>query len=205
MASSAPNGSSISSTSASCASARERGALAHATRELVRSALGEVAEVHHLEQLLGPGAPLAARHARELQGDLDVAPHGEPREERGFLEHQARALGPHVDAPRRGLVEAGDEIEQRALAASRRAEQAHELALLDVERHTFERDDALAPGAERLGHVGDGDNGARHHLGPGERRIRGETRGLLFFSRRSHGVIVGSLRLVRSLLRMSRL
>ena len=129
--------------------AGERGALAHAARELVRPALGEVAEVHHLEQLLRARPALGARHARELQRELDVAAHGEPREERGLLEHQAGALGAHVDAARRGLVEAGDEVEQRALAAARRAEQAHELALLDVEGDAFERDDALAAGAER--------------------------------------------------------
>ena len=108
--------------------AGERDALAHAARELVRPALGEVAEVHHLEQLRGARPALGARHACELQRDLDVAAHGEPREQRGFLEHQAGALGVHVDRARRRLVEAGDEIEQRALAAARRAEQAHELA-----------------------------------------------------------------------------
>ena len=76
MASSAPNGSSISSTSASCASARASAtALAHAARELVRPLLvAEVAEVHHLEQLVGARA--GARRVgtpRELQRELDVA------------------------------------------------------------------------------------------------------------------------------------
>ena len=94
-------------------------------------------------------APLVAGDAGELQRELDVAAHREPREQRGLLEHQPGAVGPHVDLARRRLVEAGDEVEQRALAAARRAEQADELARRDVEGHAFERDDVLAAGAER--------------------------------------------------------
>ena len=44
--------------------AGERDALAHAARELVRPLLGEVAEVHHLEQLVGARAALVARRRR---------------------------------------------------------------------------------------------------------------------------------------------
>ena len=69
MASSAPNGSSMSSTSASCDErAGERDALAHAARQLVRPLLRELVEVDELEQLVAR-APCARalRDAVELQ------------------------------------------------------------------------------------------------------------------------------------------
>ena len=108
--------------------AGERDPLAHAAGKLVRPVLGELAEVHHLEQLVGTGAPLVAAHPGELERELDVAPGREPRKQRRFLEHQPGVVGAHVDLARRRLVETGHDVEQRALAAARRAEQAHELA-----------------------------------------------------------------------------
>ena len=74
--------------------AGQRAALAHAARELVRALLREVGEVHHLEQLLAAVAPALARRAAELQRELDVAAHREPREQRRFLEHRARCGWP---------------------------------------------------------------------------------------------------------------
>ena len=162
IASSAPNGSSMSSTSASWARAR-----ASATRWRMPpdSSCGRFfaksPRCTISRSSSARGRRSLARHARELQRELDVAPHGQPREERGLLEHEAGALGADVDAAGRRLVETGDEVEQRALAAARRAEQADELALRDVERHALERDHLLAAGAEHLRDVGDGDDGTR--------------------------------------------
>ena len=166
MASSAPNGSSISSTSASCASARASATRwrmppeSSCGRRLAKSPRCTISS-----SSCGTRARARARgDAGELQRDLDVAAHREPREERGFLEHEAGALGAHVDAARRRLVEAGDEVEQRALAAARRAEQADELALVDVERDALERDDCWLPVPNDLGDVGDGDDRTRCRL-----------------------------------------
>ena len=59
------------------------------------------------------------------------------------------AAGVSMCAGRRP-VETGDEVEQRRLAASRRAEQAHELAGCDVEVDVVEHERSLA---EALAHV----------------------------------------------------
>ena len=66
-----------------------------------------------------------------------------------------------VDGAAARAVEAGDEVEQRALAAAGRAEQADELALRDVERDVVERVQRVALGAEHLRHVVDEHRSAR--------------------------------------------
>ena len=57
-------------------------ALAHAARELVGLAILEPAQLHQAEQLGGPLAALGLADAAEAQGQLDVAAHGQPGEER---------------------------------------------------------------------------------------------------------------------------
>ena len=59
--------------------------------------------------------------------------------------------------PAVGPVEAGDQVEHRALAAARRAEHADELAAVDGQRHPVERGGGVRPGAEDLGDRGEGD------------------------------------------------
>jgi hypothetical protein len=105
----------------------------------VRHAIAEALEVDELEQLLRAGAPRRLRDAAEAHPHLDVLLHREPREERRLLEHQRQPAAADVDRPGRHVVEADHQVEQRALAAARRSEQAHELALRDVERHLVER------------------------------------------------------------------
>ena len=121
--------------------AGERDALAHAAGQLVRPLLARTSpRLHEVEQLVGPRA--RARRVgtlRELQRELDVAARGEPREQRRLLEHERWCGRRPSIVPARGLVEAGDQVEQRALAAARRAEEAHELARRDVERDVVER------------------------------------------------------------------
>ena len=145
---------------------RQRGALPHAARELVRTLLREVREVHHLEQLLAAFAPPLARRAGQLQRELDVAAHGQPREQRRLLEHQRGAVGAHLDGARRRLVESGDEVEQRALPAAGRTEQADEFARRDVEADAVERQDAVATVTKVLADVDNG-NCRRRDDGPG--------------------------------------
>src|SRR5918994_6795014 len=97
--------------------------LAHPAGELVGELALDALEVDDLQQLRHPGAPLRLRHALQLEREVDVSLRGEPREQRRFLEHEGGATR-HVDRARGDGVETGDEIQQRALAASRRAEQA---------------------------------------------------------------------------------
>ena len=96
IASSAPNGSSISRMSASWANAR-----ASAPRWRMPPDswwgrfLAKPSRCTAVEQLLDPRPALGLRHAGEPHRQLDVGRHGEPREQRRLLEHQRRP------APRR--------------------------------------------------------------------------------------------------------
>ena len=116
----------------------ERDPLTHATRQLVGALVGELAQVHELEQLQGPGSARRSRHPVEAQRQLDVSGRGEPREQRRLLEQEA---GPPADreVSPAGLIETRHQAEQGALAAAGRAEHAHEAARLDVERHPVQR------------------------------------------------------------------
>jgi hypothetical protein len=90
------------------------------------------------------GAISAAGVCVELHRVADVLAHGHVRVERVILEHHrdvalAGADIGHVapvdpDAPRAGRLQPGEDAQRRRLAASRRADQHHELALFDRER-----------------------------------------------------------------------
>ena len=91
MASSAPNGSSINSTSASWASAR-RGRPAGACHRRVRAAVSSANSVRFTSSSSSvTRAALVLRHLAQLQREVDVAPHREPREQRRLLEHEPGA------------------------------------------------------------------------------------------------------------------
>ena len=95
----------------------------------------------------------ATRPRRSALGDACAAcsasstfsRHGQPREQRRLLEHERGAAASTSTEPALRLVEPGDEVEQRGLAAARRADEAHELAARDVERDV-RRARALAAG-----------------------------------------------------------
>src|SRR5439155_25649181 len=75
-----------------------------------------------------------------LEAEGDVLRDIEPRDQRRVLKHHA-ALGAGAahapaldeDLASVGLLEAGDEIEQRRLATARGADEAHELAAIDAQ------------------------------------------------------------------------
>ncbi len=139
MASRAPNGSSINRMGRSWARARAR-----ATRwrmppgQLVGAFGREPVQAHQLQQLGGPGLARRLVDTAEAHGQLDVAGHAQPREERGVLEHQGGLAGGALDPSRRGPVQPGDQVEQGALAAPGRPDQAHELARGHIEGDVIE-------------------------------------------------------------------
>src|SRR5215218_1479880 len=110
-------------------------ALPHSARQLVGQLALEPLEMDDLQQLTHAGAPLRLRHSLELERELDVAVRGEPREQGRLLEHE-RGAPVDLEGSRRGPVEAGDEIQQRALPAPRRSQQADELAGAHLQRHS---------------------------------------------------------------------
>ena len=157
---------------------RERDALLHAARELVRVAAAGMAEADEVEQLAHPVAAVALPLTAHPQPELDVLPGGHVREQAVGLEDHAdvppvRRRPRQVDAvddDRAGgrLVEPCDEPQRRRLAAAGRAEQRDELALLELEVDAVERghgaeDAAQAPQLEEA-----------HRRPPGSGEIRPE-------------------------------
>ena len=140
-ASSAPNGSSSSST---FGSRRERAddadALLHAARELSRVMLLERGEAGETEQRARGALALAERGMPlHLQAELDVLAHRLPGKQRILLKHHAAVgagavhrLAVDGDDARGRLEEAGDRVEQRRLSAAGGTDDRDELAGLDV-------------------------------------------------------------------------
>ena len=132
MASSAANGSSISSTSGSAARMRAKShALLHAARQLGRVVAFEAGELHQLDEARRTAAAFGARHALHAQAELDVALHRLPRKQRIGLEHHTATwldagdrLAVQQHAALGGLDEAGEHVQHRGLAAAGGAEQA---------------------------------------------------------------------------------
>ena len=96
-----------------------------------------------------------------MGADADVVHHREIRKQRDVLEGAADAdLGDPVRRPRqdarafhqdvagRRLIEPGEAVEQRGLAGAVRADQAEDLALVHVEGHAVQRDDAAEHDAD---------------------------------------------------------
>jgi hypothetical protein len=108
--------------------ARDRGALLHAARQLLRVVLLEARQPDLGDEAVGHLELMRARQAALAQPEADVVEHGQPGEERVALEHHA-AVGPGaVDAPaveqhlaRGGHIQPGDDAQQRALAATVRS------------------------------------------------------------------------------------
>jgi hypothetical protein len=117
----------------------------------VRALVGKASEVDALEQIDRRGPPPVAGHAAQAQRQLDVARHGQPREQRRLLEHH-RGAQPVAedDLACRRMVETGDQVEQRRLAASGGADEADELALVDRQRDLIEGSDGPIAVAEAL-------------------------------------------------------
>ena len=143
ISSSAPNGSSISSSAGSNASARAiDDALLHAARELPRMVVAEAGQLDELEHL-ARRAPCAARgpsrasRAAARCSSPPCASRTAPRPgRRSRSRGRARAccadLPLTVDRAGRRLDEVADHAQERRLAAARRADQRDELARLEL-------------------------------------------------------------------------
>ena len=150
MASSAPNGSSISSSPASWARARARAARWRIPPDSSWGRLGpKPARWTRSSRSAATAPPFGLAHAAEPERQLDVGGHGEPREERRVLEEHGRggaarpagrrvagrcAVGAGIRStvmstvPTVGPVQPGDQVEQGGLSAPGGPDQADELA-----------------------------------------------------------------------------
>ena len=133
--------------------AGESHALPLAAGELGRIAAGERLQLHELEQLSDAGVDLLLRPLADRQAERDVVAHRHVLERGVVLEDEAdaallrrdpgRVLAEDHDLALVRLLESRDDAEQRGLAASARAEERGQRARFDVERHVFERGEAV--------------------------------------------------------------
>ncbi|MCY1546690.1 hypothetical protein D9M68_827010 [compost metagenome] len=144
---------------------RQRRALLLAAGNLARQPLQKVANLEHVGHLLGAGVAFGFLLAAHLQGIGDVVGDVHMRIERIVLEDHGNAAVLRVQIgdvaaanhhpARRRRFEAGDHAQAGRLAAARRAEQADELAVGDLETDVGNRDES----AEGLGDVLEFDRG----------------------------------------------
>jgi hypothetical protein len=121
--------------------ARELRAPLHAAGELRWVLVAEVLQADFRQQEFAELARLGRQLAAGARAIEDVVPRGHPWEERRFLEqHEAvsRGAGHRLaverDRSRRRSLEPGEKSNERALAATRRADHHRELGALDRER-----------------------------------------------------------------------
>ncbi len=133
--------------------AGEADALPHAAGQLLGIGRFEPVEADEIDRLEGAVAPLAARHALRLEAELDIAEHGEPREQGEALEHHGDAVRRAVHVlpaiehlPAARLDEAGEDAQERRLARARLAEHRDDLAFLEAEIDVVENETAGAVG-----------------------------------------------------------
>ena len=127
---------------------RDLGALLHTSGQLVGAGSTEVGQAHHVQEGVGAGSPLGPGQAPVWRSELDVAAHRQPGEQVGLLEDDPALQGRLLDRdatpqrpPLRGRDEAGQDPQQRGLAAAGRPHEGDELAGGDVEVDAVERVD----------------------------------------------------------------
>ena len=126
-------------------------ALALAAGELARLAVEQVLAGEHGRRLVDAALDLGLGRLAQLQAEGHVVVHGHVRVQRVALEDHGdvAVLGgdvvddPVADGERAlgDLLEAGDHAQRGGLAAARRADQDHELPVLDLEVQVVDRDD----------------------------------------------------------------
>ncbi len=80
---------------------------------------------------------------------LDILPHRPPRQKARLLEHQPDArVGRNADVADEAVVEAGDDAQQRGLAAAGRAHQHRHALGFDVEHEVADGNKLRAVGAD---------------------------------------------------------
>lgn len=125
--------------------------LAHAAREFVRVAIRHLRQTDDIEEAPGLVPAFGLADATHLQAELDVLPHRHPGKQRILLEDDAALRAGRFDrpaaeaqAPLRGSEKPGDHVQQGALAAAGRPDDADELARSDGERGILESPGRLA-------------------------------------------------------------
>jgi hypothetical protein len=129
--------------------ARDAHALAHAARELRRIRVGERAQARELKRFTDQPLGRLRIGPAPLQAERDVVADREPRKARVVLEDDADALRDAAldaravehDVALRRRLQSGDDLEQRRLAAARRADDREEFAAAQRQVDRAERMD----------------------------------------------------------------
>src|SRR5262249_12219179 len=137
-------------------SARDRGALLHAARELLGMVVLETDEPDAVHPFVHDLGSLRRRHAFLAQAEGDVVGDAEPGEQRVRLEHHA-AVGAGCahrvtikqDLAGGRLIEAGDQAQEGRLAATGRPENRDEVVVGHRERRRLERTRRRSPAHRR--------------------------------------------------------
>src|SRR5471030_1610966 len=156
---------------------RQRYALAHAARQLVRIAAAEAAQAHALEPIIAAFDCFSPRHTAKLQTNNDVVERTAPGHQRLGLEQIARpsvdsgqGFARNLDRTAGGLEQAGGDIEQSGLAAAGGPDNADKFADCRNQCRVPERGIALAaiiPRDESAGDVFEGECGNHADLATG--------------------------------------
>ena len=135
--------------------ARERNALLLSAGQLMRIFLRLVAQVHERQHFVDPSPDRVLRPFPAFEPIADVPGHRHVGKQRIRLEDDAEIAQARRDADEActvlrhfagiGRLEAGDDPQQRGLAAARRTEKADEFAFVDVQADVVQRQDAAEP------------------------------------------------------------
>src|SRR5205085_11206028 len=151
---------------------RERDAFALAAAEMTRETVAEARQSEPFQPLLRLFARLALWHAVQGEAERDVLARGLPRQQRVVLKQDADLRGRNLglDRPLQWRLQPDRGPQQARLAGTRRADQAHELAVADRDARSFE--DRLAAVGNRQ--VADAQRSAPRDAGveqPGNIRV----------------------------------
>ena len=125
--------------------------LAHATGQLVGLLVDEAARGAPARAARPPGVlRSAARHAAQPQGQLDVLAHGQPREERGLLEHQGGLPLRHGLRRPSGWSRPATRLSRVVLPQPEAPTRQTNSPALDLEGDAVESEHAVVPAPEPL-------------------------------------------------------
>jgi hypothetical protein len=158
--------------------ARNRGALLHAAGQLVGELVLVTGEPDQRKEVAGARAARSHGKAEDLRRQQHVVDHAPPFQQQWLLENHAdvarriERLGFGADRDLAGVegMQTGENLEQGGLAATRRSDQGHQLARLDIECGFGNGEEIRPPRAVDLLHAGKmderfahGPSGVRRH------------------------------------------
>ena len=131
--------------------------LLHAAGQLVHRPRRHLSKPNQRQHFIRHRQPFGLPHALEAQSQRDILPRVQPWQQRIILEHHCPVRPgpdhrPAADGDRAhiGPIEAGDDVQQRGLAATGRTDQHHQFAGPDIQVDVLQ-DPGLA--ARRIGKV----------------------------------------------------